>query len=248
MRIALLADIHANREALEACLADARAQAVTGFAVLGDLVGYGADPGWVVDAVAELAAAGAPVVQGNHDEAAAAQEPDPRMRPEAAKAIRWTRERLGPARRAFLAGLPATVVLGEALLVHANAWEPGRWGYVTGPIDARRSIEANPLPYAFCGHVHIPALYDRRADGVVSTYRPVAGSGIPLPRQRRWLAVLGAVGQPRDGDPAASYAIFDAQARVLTYRRVPYDVDSAARKVLEAGLPASLARRLIEGR
>ena len=247
MRLALLADIHANREAFEACLVDARAQGATGFAVLGDLVGYGADPEWVVDRVAELAAAGAPVVVGNHDRAAVSG-PDTRMNPAAAAAIGWTRSRLGAARIAFLAGLPGTAVLGEALLVHANAWAPAGWGYVTGVAEARRSIEANPLPYAFCGHVHQPALYDRRADGVVRFHPPSADIAIPLPRQRRWLAVLGAVGQPRDGDPAAAYALFDPDARTLTFRRVPYDVDAAAAKVLEAGLPERLARRLHEGR
>lgn len=215
--------------------------------ILGDLVGYGGDPGAVLDIVMTLVAEGGEAVLGNHD-AAAIHGPDKRMNDDAALAIQWTRSQLRAAHLAFLGALPLSVEREDALFVHANAWNPARWGYVRGRQAAARRLAATACRYTFCGHVHEPALYHRSDAGEVAPFRPVPGVAIPLGRQRRWLALPGSLGQPRDGDPAACYGVFDTEARQMTFHRVPYDCEAAAARMLAAGLPARLAQRLIDGR
>lgn len=244
MRTAVLADIHGNREALEACLAHARRQGVDGFAILGDIVGYGADPIACIDRVRELAAAGAPVVQGNHD-AAALGGLWADMNDVAREATYWTRARLDTAEKEFLALLPLTATLGDWLLVHASAAEPAAWGYIDGERAARRSIDAAEFPGTFCGHVHLPMFYFTASAGARS-FSPRPGVPFSLPR-RRWLALVGSVGKPRDGNPAAAYVLADDQRRQLCYFRVPYDHRATARKIIAAGLPEELASRLEQG-
>lgn len=246
MRIALLADVHANREALEACLEHARLHGAKRHVFLGDLVGYGADPGWVLETVAALAGGGALLVRGNHD-AAVARAPERSMREDAQAAVSWTRAQLTPAQREFLDTLPLTLESEGSLYTHANAWSPGGWEYVATSADARRSLDATRCRFTFCGHLHVPALFHQAGTGRVAEFTPVAGVAIPLGSHHRWLAVLGAVGQPRDGNPAASYVIHDLERRELTFHRVPYDLEQAAAKIVAAGLPAWLGRRLETG-
>jgi diadenosine tetraphosphatase ApaH/serine/threonine PP2A family protein phosphatase len=243
--IALLADIHGNREAMAACLADAERKAAERYVFLGDLVGYGADPGWVIDRAKEYVARGAVAVLGNHDAAAAGRQVA--MNETAAAAIAWTRGKLDAAQRDFLEKLPLSVDDGDRLYVHASADEPARWHYVLDAYRARKSFEATPARQTFCGHVHSPALYLLSQTDKLFGFRPTAGVAIPLLGNRRFLAVLGAVGQPRDHNPAACYALLDEARNMLTYVRVPYDVASAARKIRDAGLPAVLAARLEQG-
>ena len=170
------------------------------------------------------------------------------MNDTARAALVWTRQKLDARHYDFLRRLPLSVEEGDRLFVHASAWEPAAWHYVLGATAALRSFDATQRRMTFCGHVHVPELYHLSMTGKLSTFAPVAGTAIPLTPQRRWLAVLGSVGQPRDGVAAASYAMFDEAAGALTYLRVPYDVASAAAKVRAAGLPAVLALRLLEGR
>ncbi len=243
--IALLADIHGNREAMTACLADAERRDADRYVFLGDLVGYGADPGWVTDRAMEYVARGAIAILGNHDAAAAGQQVA--MNETAAAAIAWTRSQLDAAQRSFLEKLPLSVEDGARLYVHASADEPLRWHYVLDTHRARKSFDATPAQQTFCGHLHSPALYLLSQTGKLFSFTPTAGVGIPLLPGRRSLAVLGAVGQPRDHNPAASYALLDETQNMLTYVRVPYDVASAARKIRQAGLPAVLAARLEQG-
>lgn len=246
MKIALLTDLHANREALEAVLQHAAIAGVERFAVLGDLVGYGADPAWVVDETRRLAAAGAIVVQGNHDEAVV-RGPRPTMRAEARDAVAWTRARLGTEQLEFLAALPLVHNEGDVLFVHANAWEPARWDYVDDRERAVRSLHATAARYTFCGHVHEPMLYHLSATGKAGEFRPQPEVAIPLPPHRQWLVIPGSVGQPRDNQPAACYAIHQTAPPAVTYHRVPYDFLTAAAKVRAAGLPAILAQWLADG-
>jgi len=243
--IALLADIHGNREAMTACLADAERKAAERYVFLGDLVGYGADPGWVVDRAMEYVARGAIAILGNHDAAAAGQQVA--MNETAAAAIAWTRGKLDAAQRNFLEKLPLSVEDGDRLYVHASADEPARWHYVLDAQRARKSLEATPAQLTFCGHVHSPALYLLSQTGKLFGFMPTAGVAIPLLGNRRFLAVLGAVGQPRDHNPAACYALLDEARNMLSYIRVPYDVASAAQKIRDAGLPTVLAARLEQG-
>jgi diadenosine tetraphosphatase ApaH/serine/threonine PP2A family protein phosphatase len=245
MTIALLADIHSNREAMTACLADAERRHVDRFIFLGDLVGYGADPAWVVDRVSEHIDRGAFAILGNHDAAAAGARET--MNETAQQAIEWTRRQLDAAQEDFLRKLPLTLELDGRLFVHASPLEPARWHYIMGGQAARNNLIATAARQSFCGHVHRPALYGLSLTGKLIEFTPVAGTEIPLLSGRQWLAVIGAVGQPRDHNPAACYALLDDKANTLTYRRVPYDVATAARKIREAGLPAILATRLEAG-
>lgn len=246
MRIALLADIHANREALSACLAHAERSGAERYVFLGDLVGYGADPGPVVDTIRGLVERGGTAVMGNHD-LAVTREPSREMNPEARRVVEWTRLRLNDSQRAFLAGLPLQVEEKERLYVHANAWAPAGWEYILEAFDAGRSIWATDRRLTFCGHTHEPALYHMTASDKISRFRPVPGTGIPLGQQRRWLAIPGSVGQPRDGNTAACFALFDDSSGLLTFFRVPYDFETTARKIRQAGLPESFAIRLAVG-
>jgi diadenosine tetraphosphatase ApaH/serine/threonine PP2A family protein phosphatase len=245
MIIALFADIHANREALTACLADAERRNVERYIFLGDFVGYGADPEWVIDRVLEFTTRGALAVLGNHD--AAALGADERMNETAQEAIEWTRPRLNTAQRDFLKGLPMTIAEGARLFVHASAHEPPQWHYIGTTHDARQSLGATTAEQTFCGHLHTSMVYHLSLTGKLIEFEPVSDIPIPLLRGRKWLAVIGAIGQPRDHDPAACYALLDDVKNTLTYIRVPYDVETAARKVRTAGLPAILAARLERG-
>jgi len=251
MLLALFSDIHGNREAFEACLADAKAKGAGAYAFLGDLVGYGADPSFVIETVARHQAEGAIVIAGNHDVAVAQGGGD--MNGYALAAIYWTRENLKPEEWDFLGALPLTASRGEVLFVHADASEPGAWIYVMGARDAERSIRASSHRVTFSGHVHRPlvAAMPIGSDGKlgpVEAFLPVAGQPIRLDPARKWHVVLGSVGQPRDENPAAAYALYDDESHVLTYHRIAYDIARVAGKILAAGLPSLLANRLFAGR
>lgn len=243
MRLALLTDLHANLEALEAVLEHANRHGAEHLAFLGDLVGYGADPGPVVDRVQAAVATGALAIKGNHDEAAT-RGPPSAMRADAARAVTWTRDQLSREQLAFLAALPLTVERGERLFVHASAVDPADWVYVLSASDAGRSLRATPAREVFSGHTHTPALYHLAADGSIGAFRPVSGTPIKLTAFHRWLVIPGSVGQPRDGNPAACYAMLDDETDVIVYHRVPYDTERAARKIRAAGLPGDLGARL----
>ena len=245
MRLAVLTDIHANREALTAVLADLAQRDCDRIALLGDIVGYGPDPGWCTDKVAELLATGAICVMGNHDRAAVSG--GEAMTANAQAAIDWTRQQLSPQQVAVLAALPMTAMAEDALLVHASAEGPGNWSYVTSDRQAVGSFQATPARLILVGHVHVPLLVSCEMSGMVREQRFKTGQPVPLIRARRWLAVVGSVGQPRDQNPAASYAIYDSTANELTFRKVPYDCAATALKVRAAGLPEALALRLLTG-
>jgi len=246
MRLALLTDLHANREAVSACLAHAEQQGADQYAFTGDFVGYGADPAWVVDTVMEYVARGAVAVQGNHD-AAATREARPSMHSEAREVIEWTRGQLSAEQLQFLAELPLVRERDRMLFVHASANDPPKWEYVMGIEEAERSLGATDCRMVFSGHVHGPALYRRTDDGRMGAHLPTPAKRIPVHPQHQYLVIPGSVGQPRDGNSASCYAIYDDQARELSYFRVPYDHGAAARRVIAAGLPIVFAMRLIEG-
>lgn len=245
MLIALFADIHANREALTACLDDAASAGADSYVFLGDLVGYGPDPAYVVDRIADMVSDGALAVKGNHDSAAAGRhEP---LNPLATAAIAWTRDRLSDAQRRFLEDLPLDLNEDDRLYVHASASSPEDWIYLQTGREAFQSFRATAQRITFCGHTHVPALFNEAATSLPQHHAPVNDRPTPLLSQRRWIAVLGAVGQPRDHNPAACYGLFDTATSRLTYVRVPYDVDVTARKIVAQGLPAALAKRLVTG-
>lgn len=245
MRIAILSDIHGNREAYEAAIAAAEDAGADRFAVLGDIVGYGADPEWCVERTRRLAEAGAIVVRGNHDDAIATSASG--MNETAQAALDWTRGMLPEPSRRFLADLPLTLRFGDILFVHAEGSAPARWNYILEADDARGHFAGTDARIAFCGHVHRPCLYSTANAGKVTRFVP-GPLAIPLLSQRRWLAVVGSVGQPRDGRPEAGFALYDTTSLELQFLRAAYDVEAAAAKIVAAGLPQRLAERLSEGR
>jgi diadenosine tetraphosphatase ApaH/serine/threonine PP2A family protein phosphatase len=246
VRLAFFADIHANRQAFAACLDAARANGAERFICLGDYVGYGADPEWTVETVMGLVEQGALAVRGNHDTAVGSSAES--MNAEAQAAIEWTRGRLSAPERKFLSELPLMRQEEDRLYVHSDASQPAKWHYVRSTADAGRSLIATDAHITFCGHIHRPALYSMSVTGKMTSFIPISGVKVQLLPGRRWLAVLGSVGQPRDGDPAACFAMFDTVSREITYCRVPYDVDTAAARIRENGLPSLLADRLFVGR
>ena len=245
MLLALFADIHANRPAFAACLEVARARGAERIILIGDYVGYGADPEWAVDTVMGLVEQGALAVQGNHDQAIGTLSET--MNAEAQAAIEWTRGRLDAAQRRFLAELPLTLVEDDRLYVHSEASQPARWRYVRSTTDAARSIASTNAKITFCGHIHRPALYSMSVTAKMTSFVPTTGVPVQLLGGRQWLAVAGSVGQPRDGNPAASFVTYDTASREIIYCRVPYDVEAAAQRIRDNGLPLWLAERLSVG-
>src|ERR1700744_5462928 len=242
--LALLSDIHANRQAFAACLDTARAQGAERLVLLGDLVGYGGDPEWAVDTAMSLVEQGAIAVRGNHDSAIAHSES---MNPAAKAAIEWTRERLSATQRDFLAGVPLAHEEEGRLYVHAEASRPARWRYVQSADDAADSMLATAAQITFCGHVHRPALYSMPTPRKMTSLVPTTGIPARLRQGRQWRAVAGSVGQPRDDNPSACFLTFDTQSREITYCPVAYDNEMAPRRIRDVGLPEWLAERLAWG-
>lgn len=255
MRLALLSDLHANRHALDACLAHAQAQGVDRYAFLGDLVGYGADPVEVVERVMALQVQGALVIRGNHD--AMAVTPPQGEVSTGSSTAEWTHRQLNVEHRRFLADLPLTESLEHLLLVHASADKPEAWRYVDSEraasvcLDAARArgtVGCVTQNHIVVGHVHHQTLYYQGAGRDLMPFRPTVGVAVPVPRLRACVATVGSVGQPRDGDPRAMYAIYDLAAGRLTFHRVAYDHAAAAAAIRQAGLPEFFAQRLEAGR
>jgi len=242
MPIALLSDIHANIGALEACLAHAERRGADRYAFLGDFVGYGADATEVVAVLADYSARGATILKGNHDEAV--ERRGGYYNEAALAAIDWARSTLTDEQRAFLAALPLVHRDEAACYVHASPAYPERWDYVDSPGAAMRGVLAAERTLTFCGHVHDQMLYFESAAGRMTRFVPVPGTSIPVRAHRRWLAIVGSVGQPRDRNPAAAYALFDDAQERLTFFRVPYDARAAAARIRHAALPESLAYRV----
>jgi diadenosine tetraphosphatase ApaH/serine/threonine PP2A family protein phosphatase len=253
MKYALLSDIHSNLHALEACLVHAQTQGADRLVLLGDLVSYGAFPAEVVARCQKLQREGAIVLRGNHEEliqthSINTDNPNPSLGSQTAE---WTHDQLTPAQRFWLETLPMTERVGALFFVHASADAPSRWRYVEDARTATLSLDAASaqpeVRYVFGGHVHHQSLYYRGTGRQLMAFKPTAGVPIPTPKHRHWIATVGSVGQPRDGNPRAMYALFDDAACKLTFHRVAYDHRAAAQCVREAGLPEFFAQRLETG-
>ena len=239
MRVAVLSDIHANLVALDAVLA--AAGPVDAIWHLGDVVGYGPDPDGVVERLRGLGAIG---VAGNHDLAAAGGNQIDWFNPEARAAMEWTRGRISATTRSWLAGLPGRHVAGRFSLVHGSERDPV-WEYVTSVPVARASLAVLPTQLGLHGHTHVPMAWAER-DGRVEAISPGSGSTFALTDSRALLNP-GSVGQPRDGDPTASFLVIDDAAGVCTWHRVAYDIGVVQAAMRDAGLPQRLADRLPAG-
>jgi len=250
MKLALLSDIHANIQAFDSCLAHAHEQGAQQFAILGDLVGYGADPVAVIQRAQDLVSAGALLIKGNHDALAVA--PPAEVKTVGDNTAVWTHAQLDASQRHFLDKLPLTLQESTILLVHASVDSPALWHYVDNQRAATASLDAvadwPEVRYVFGGHVHLQSLYYRGAKADLMKFTPTPGVAVPVPHHRHWLATIGSVGQPRDGNPQAMYALFDTVKLQLTFHRVSYDHQAAAAAIRRAGAPAFFADRLELGR
>lgn len=240
MRYAVVADIHGNLEALRAVLADAapRADAVL---CLGDVVGYGADPAACVDLMAARAQV---IVGGNHEHAVAGLLDLSWFNAYARAAAEWTRAVLDDDHRGWLAALPLTAEVEDATLVHASPLRPEEWDYLVGPHDGREAFAAFTSRICFVGHSHLPAMWSLGSSGPEYVRGAV---DIGLEAGRRYIVNVGSVGQPRDRDPRAAWALWDLDARRVSVRRVAYDLAAARQRIIAAGLPRFLADRLAVG-
>lgn len=250
MRLALMSDIHSNLQALDACMEHAQAKGAQQFAFLGDMVGYGGNPSEVVNRIMGAVANGAIALRGNHDEMAL--NPPTETKTLGDSTAGWTSEHLDANQKDWIKGLPLTHLLDKMLLVHASANEPERWRYVTDERSATASLDAAvsqpTVRYVFGGHVHEQSLYYRGSTSGLMKFSPQAGIAVPVPAHRQWLSTVGSVGQPRDGKPEAMYALMDTDRAQLTFFRVAYDNDAAAKAIRRAGLPEFFAKRLETGR
>ena len=240
MRYAVLSDIHSNLEALEAVLADARAQSCDQYVCLGDVVGYNANPSECVKRIQDL---GCPVVKGNHDEQASIAVSTESFNEMAEEAIGWTREHLSADDKAWLADLRLTRQVRDFTIVHASLDTPERWDYVFDDLDAIASFTYQHTALCFFGHTHWPTAFVRD-----DTVRRITVGQIMLTAGRKFFINPGSIGQPRDRDWRAGYCIYDTDRQVVEERRVKYDLETAQRKIREAGLPDRLADRLAFGR
>ena len=252
MKLALISDIHANRQALDACLAHARQQGANQYAFLGDLVGYGSDPVAVLDQVMDLAAQGAWVIKGNHDDMAVNPPAPGGEVTQGAQGAQWTHAQLTPVHRDFLKALPMTRTHEGLLLVHASADHPENWRYVDGERAAGHCLDvamaSQQGSHVFVGHVHHQTLYYQGAGRLLMRFEPKPGLPVPVSPHRPLVACVGSCGQPRDGDPRAMYALYDRSARKLSFHRVAYNHAEAAAAIRQAGLPEFFAERLERGR
>jgi diadenosine tetraphosphatase ApaH/serine/threonine PP2A family protein phosphatase len=240
MQLAVLSDIHANLAALDAVRDDL--PDVDELWVLGDIVGYGPQPNEVIARLQEM---GARSVMGNHDGAAIGEVDIDWFNPDAARAIRWTAEVVDENSRAYLATLPEVRREGELTAVHGSPRDP-TWEYITDTEVAGANLASFDTRLCLHGHTHVPVIF-RADDGQVRAVPATPGQAVSL-ESGRLLANPGSVGQPRDGNPAASYLIVDTEAHTAEFRRIAYDVAATQRAMHEAGLPPRLAERLRYGR
>jgi diadenosine tetraphosphatase ApaH/serine/threonine PP2A family protein phosphatase len=247
MRYLVLTDIHANLEALETCLADALVRTYDATLVLGDLVGYGADPNAVIDRIQALEPLA--IVRGNHDKVACGLEQAEGFNAVAKNAARWTLDVLLPEYRDWLAALPAGphVVDDVVEICHGSPFDED--AYIFDELDAVRALKVSTRPLCLFGHTHFPVTFELSAqsfDSVGSAAAPEMQ--IQMKPGSKYLVNPGSVGQPRDGDPRAAYAIVDTKHRRVELFRLTYPVEEAQAKVMKAGLPEVLAQRLAVGR
>ena len=240
MKFAIIGDIHANLEALNAVLEDANENDCSHFVCIGDIVGYNANP---KECLAVVKGLDCPVVKGNHDEMVASDIELVGLNPLAEQSMTWTRENLTQEDKTYLINLKLVRQVRDFTIVPATLDSPGGWGYVTSKFHALESFGYQYTPVCFIGHTHVPAFYIK-----TSSVEELGGRVLDIENGKKYLINVGSVGQPRDGDPRASYCIYDLGGQRILNRRVEYDIKSAQRKIIDAGLPGKLADRLSHGK
>lgn len=239
-RYAIIADIHANLEAFKVVLEDIKAQNCTHVVCLGDVVGYGANPKECLDLVREMKI---PCIKGNHDEMCSVDKNLEGFNPYAAEAIMWTRDQLTDADRQWLRELKYQRLIANFTIVHATLDLPHQWGYVFDKLMAAASFTYQNTPVCFFGHTHVPLAFIRDTvvrGGTYSKFKVESG--------KKYFVNVGSIGQPRDNDPRAAYVVYDLDENTIELRRLEYDILTAQKKILAAGLPPRLAERLAYGK
>lgn len=240
MKYAIIADIHANLEALDVVLQDTKEQRCTHYCCLGDVVGYNANPKECLDLIRDM---GMPCVKGNHDEYCSLESNLEGFNPHAAEAIQWTRNQLTEEDRDWLRNLKYIRLVASFSVVHATLDGPQRWGYVFDRLAAAASFTYQNTSVCFFGHTHVPVAFIR--DSVVrgGTY-----SKFKVESGRKYFVNVGSVGQSRDGVPKATYVVYDVDQGTIELRRLDYDIAKTQAKIRAAGLPERLAERLALGK
>lgn len=238
MRLAIISDVHSNLEALEGTLQEIKQRKVDAVIVLGDIVGYGADPNACIELCRELTSY---IITGNHDYAVIHSEETQYFNNYAAKAVHWTATNITEENSDFLNSLPMLIPWENYLFVHSAPLKPAEWEYIMNQWDAEPQFAGFSQKICFIGHTHVPVIF-RKNNRAIASY-----GGIELPLHEQLIINVGSVGQPRDGNHKLSFAIFDDQQWQLEVVRLNYDIEKAARKIVNAGLPSALAERLFYG-
>jgi len=240
LKLAILSDIHGNYDALRAVLGSLSVQGIQTYVCLGDIVGYGPEPAACLHTLIRYNAI---IVAGNHDCAVTDRLPVNSFNALAKEAIHWTREQMGPEDLEFLAALPLVERVDGADFVHGALYTPELFDYVQTSYDASLSMSCMKNPVCFVGHSHVPITFLQQ-----DYIRYTTENEIPLSAGERILVNVGSVGQPRDKDPRACFAVYDTTEKVISIQRVRYDVDAVVAKLRAAGLPSALGERLRVGR
>lgn len=242
MLIGIFSDVHANVHALDAVIEDMEREGVKRKVFLGDVVGYGAFPGQCIDTLRALDCA---VIQGNHDEAVALDSFEMEFNPLAREGVWFSRQHISESQRIWLSELPLIHRVRGAVFVHSCLYLPEEWLYVIGPEDAIVHFKRQRGRLCFCGHTHVPCVWEYGED--LQLHRPRTEE-IPIENGSRYLVNVGSVGQPRDRRVDASYVIWDNRRNTIRFRRVPYPAEEACEAIIDAGLPMLLGQRLLQGR
>lgn len=246
MKYLILSDIHANREALSAVLARVRRKRWDKAVFLGDLVGYGANPNQTVDMVRALKPLQA--IRGNHDKVCSGIEDGEMFNRVALQAAQWTRLRLTASNIKWLYSLPEGPAIVDGAFAIAHGTPIDEDAYIFGEIEALNVFRQTAFPLCFFGHSHFPVVFGLSPDAIHTVLTTSPTFRIRLEPGMRYLVNPGSIGQPRDGSPLASFAMYDSDAKTVTIYRVPYQVEKTQKKILDAGLPSPLADRLALGR
>jgi len=241
LRYALISDIHSNLEALNAVLEALEKERVDQYICLGDIVGYAADPNECTEIVREVADV---AILGNHDSAALDMTRIEGFNPLARTAISWTGDTLSSKNKKYLESLSTSMVLKGGLVVHSSPSNPAMWRYIFSIDDAKMEFHHFIQRACFVGHSHQPVTFVNSKNRVIVDAR----ARLDIEEENRYIINVGSVGQPRDLDPRASYAIYDTARKTVQIKRAEYDIETARRKIIEAGLPRFLGDRLLAGR
>lgn len=242
MRYAVISDIHSNLEALKAVLAELSKEHIDSYLCAGDIVGYGADPAECIKLVSSLKPG--VIIAGNHDWGVVDLLDLEYFNDYAKDAIIWTKEKVNQNDKDWLKKLKIESEEKEAVIVHGTLNEPKEFHYILDESDAVHTFRLMSRPVCFVGHSHIPGIFSYQEGAAL----PVEGAKVNVDIDKKYIVNAGSVGQPRDGDPRASFIIYDSAKHEIEIKRVEYDIRLAQKKILEARLPERLAQRLLEGR